>query len=138
MTILLFGRVRADLDLPYIDQLLPHINIVPFETIIRYVRALLYSHSPSLMRHAVINLLGNIIMFIPLGAFIPFSRKAFRRFFSTMLVTLLTLLIIETIQLFALVGSFDIDDLILNLIGSAIGYFIFYYINKFTEGKRKI
>ena len=73
---------------------------------------------------AVINLGGNIIMFIPLGFLLP---KVFRKLSSLPRILLITAGIItavELIQLFTLVGSCDIDDLILNVLGAALGYLI--------------
>jgi len=40
-------------------------------------------------------------------------------------------LLVETIQLVSKVGSFDVDDLLLNTIGGAIGYLNFYCIKSY-------
>jgi len=42
---------------------------------------------------------------------------------------------VETIQLVWKVGSFDVDDLILNTLGGVIGYLLFWICNKI---RRKI
>ena len=44
-------------------------NFVPFETVRLYLRLLKNGASESLLRHAVINLVGNVVMFVPLGGF---------------------------------------------------------------------
>ncbi len=38
-------------------------------------------------------------------------------------------LLVETVQLIAKVGCFDVDDLILNTLGAAIGYMLFVVCN---------
>ena len=73
-------------------------------------------------RRAHLNLGGNVAAFIPFGFFMPclFDRqRRFRRFFLTDAAVIVC---IELLQLVTLRGSCDIDDLILNLIGSALGY----------------
>lgn len=78
--------------------------------------------NPYLVRHALINLAGNIVMFIPLGFLLPclWSRlRPFGRFLPAIVAIIVG---IEPIQLFTLLGSYDIDDLLLNTIGSVIGF----------------
>ncbi len=82
----------------------------------------------------VINVVGNIAAFIPLGFFIPVLYREQRKnkviighyFRSFLFVTFLGMLFsmtVESIQIIAKVGSFDVDDLFLNTIGVIIGYF---------------
>ena len=118
---LLFDRPGYDPAVPYWDQVAAQLNLIPFRTL-RLFADLLNSGVRSHITIAVINLGGNIIMFIPLGFLLP---KVFPKLSSLPRVLLATAVIItavEIIQLFTLVGSCDIDDLILNVIGSAMGY----------------
>ena len=100
----------------YLSSLSDKINLVPFKTIIEYINT-----DNATFRHAFINLAGNVVMFIPLGFFLPFLNIRCTKFPVLILYSVLIILIIELIQLFTLTGSFDVDDLILNTIGSAIG-----------------
>ena len=118
---LLFDRPGYDPAVPYWDQVTAQLNLIPFRTL-RLFAGLLDSGVRSHIHTAVINLGGNIIMFIPLGFLLP---KVFPKLSSLPQVLLATAVIItavEIIQLLTLVGSCDIDDLILNVIGSAMGY----------------
>jgi glycopeptide antibiotics resistance protein len=103
-------------------------NFIPFKEILRYKSIM----SPLFLR----NVVGNIILFIPFGFLISDfinSRAGKINIFITSLLALVTSASIETIQMF--IGrSFDIDDIILNFIGSIIGYIAFKLINK-TFGK---
>lgn len=74
------------------------------------------------------NIIGNIIMFVPFGFFSSFYLKLDRKgylFFLTLLVSV----VIEAIQL-KIGRAFDIDDILLNMIGSLSGYFIYRIIDK--------
>ena len=118
---LLFDRPGYVPGVPYWEQTAGHLNLIPFRTL-RLFAGLLNSTRPEYVRSAVINLGGNIVMFIPLGFLLP---QVFCRLTSlprVLLTTAILITAVEIIQLFTLVGSCDIDDLILNLIGSAIGY----------------
>ena len=118
---LLFDRPGYDPAVPYWDQVTAQLNLIPFRTL-RLFADLLNSGVRSHITIAVINLGGNIIMFIPLGFLLP---KVFPKLSSLpreLLTTAIIITIVEIIQLFTLVGSCDIDDLILNVVGSAIGY----------------
>ncbi len=66
-------------------------------------------------------LVGNFLMFLPLGAFLPFAtdRVTGRSIFA---VAALVPLAVETVQL-AVGRSFDVDDLILNFAGIVCGFF---------------
>jgi len=96
------------------------INIIPLvNTIIPYLKG-----EPS-TRIAMENLLGNIFAFIPLGFLLPLLFKVCNRFIVTFLLSLSASLLIEIAQLLFYLGSCDIDDLILNVLGSLLGYGVY-------------
>ena len=120
---LLFDRPGYTPGIPYWEQVTAQLNLIPFRTL-RLFAGLLDSGVRSHIHMAVINLGGNIIMFIPLGFLLP---KVFPNLSSLPRVLLTTGVIItavELIQLFTLVGSCDIDDLILNVLGATIGFIL--------------
>ena len=118
---LLFDRPGYVPGIPYWEQAAGHLNLIPFRTL-RLFAGLLDSAQPEYVRSAVINLGGNIIMFIPLGFLLPRVFPHLTSLPRVLLVTAVLITAVEITQLFTLVGSCDIDDLILNIIGSAIGY----------------
>ena len=121
---LLFGRSGAIEGVSYWEQVGMSINPTPLFTIRRYIR-LLDSSSASLVRIAVINLYGNVIMFIPLGFLLPKVFKKLRKFWKVLLATAGIIIFVELAQLFSLMGSCDVDDLILNVLGAGIGYILY-------------
>lgn len=67
--------------------------------------------------------IGNIIMFIPLGLLLPSILKQ-KNFFQVIKKGTIIIIFIETIQ--PIFGrSFDIDDILCNILGTIIGYGIF-------------
>lgn len=100
-------------------------NLVPLHTIKMYSRW-------QNIYWANVNLVGNVVVFIPLGFLLPHTFKKLDGFFKTFFVSLLIILFIEFGQLFTGVGEFDVDDILLNLIGSMSGYII-YAIRKFVR-----
>ena len=118
---LLFDRPGYDPSMPYWEQATGHLNLIPFRTL-RLFAGLLGSGIRSYIRMAVINLGGNIIMFIPLGFLLPRVFSKCTSLSRVLLVTAVIITVVEIIQLFTLVGSCDIDDLILNVFGSGLGF----------------
>ena len=113
----------------YPQQLRLNLNLIPFATIRRYLGFLQWQQG-ALLRHAVINLAGNIVMFVPLGFFLPCLFPKLRGFLPLLLTAVLLIAGIELIQLFSLLGSCDIDDLLLNLPGIVIGFCLFRSLRK--------
>lgn len=91
---------------------LRNINIIPFRSISPYLRNITEPY-------AFKNILANILVFIPLGFFV--TNKNSKNVFKTLAICLSVILSIECIQLLFKIGFFDVDDIILNFIGSLIG-----------------
>lgn len=79
------------------------------------------------------NIAGNVIGFMPYGFFLPVLSENVRGnrknwifgVFRVLLLSLLLSLFVETMQLAFKVGSFDVDDLLLNTLGGILGYIIY-------------
>lgn len=125
MVYLLFFREPAFTDEPYWGQVKAHFNPVPFRTIGLYLRLWAKSPRPWLVRLAHINLLGNVILFIPLGLLPPLLWEPMQRLWKTALLSAGVMTAVELLQMLLLVGTCDIDDLILNVLGACLGYGLF-------------
>ena len=127
---LLFGqRVSNDVQGGYWDELSQNINLVPFRTIGGYMDRL-YNSAGKLNHQAVINLGGNVIMFIPLGFLLPFVSDRAKKLKNCFVMTFVVILSVELLQLATLLGSFDIDDLLLNMIGIFMGWMAYIKIHR--------
>ena len=89
-------------------------NYFPFREILRYdIGSSYFIH----------NVLGNIIMFIPFGFFVSYIVSSKKPSYI-LIITLMSSLAIEGTQL--LIGrTFDVDDIILNMVGGFLGYLIY-------------
>ena len=103
------------------------VNLVPFYTIKCYLRNIANGHIVSI---SVKNLLGNLLIFLPLGTYLPIIWKKCRSLSATLLVSLTVLIGIELLQFLTLLGTLDIDDLILNMCGILLGYILWKCIKK--------
>lgn len=75
------------------------------------------------------NIFGNVIGFIPYGFILPVIAHKCRSGFFIILSGFSLSLVVEVVQLVTKVGCFDVDDLILNTLGAAIGYGMFAVCN---------
>lgn len=91
---------------------LRNINLIPFRSISPYLKNITEPY-------AFKNIIANILVFIPLGFFV--SNKNSKNVFKALIICLGVILSIELIQLFFKIGFFDVDDIILNFLGSLIG-----------------
>lgn len=77
------------------------------------------------------NVIGNMLMFIPFGFLISYFLKL-EKPYSIIILSFITSVTIEVTQL--LIGRvFDIDDIILNVIGGLIGFLLFYILGKIEK-----
>ena len=82
------------------------------------------------------NVVGNIVLFIPFSFFLAHIFKIKSRWI-VYLFTLLISLTIETTQLY--IGrAFDVDDILLNVIGGMIGYSIYSLVSRVILRKLSI
>ena len=100
-------------------------NLVLFKEIKRFIE-----YREELGAFAVFtNLFGNILIFMPYGFFISMASRS-RGFFMTLFYSFGLSLCVETFQILTKVGSFDVDDLLLNTLGGVLGYILFSICNR--------
>lgn len=68
------------------------------------------------------NLVGNVVVFLPLGYLWPLVHSPARNGWLMMAETFLFVTGIEVFQLFSAFGAFDVDDILLNCLGAFLGY----------------
>ena len=97
-------------------------NFIPFKEIMRYeyTSKLFYK-----------NVLGNVLLFVPFGYFENKMLKNKQKNIGVF-ITLVTSLSIELIQM-NIGRSFDIDDIILNLVGGILGCIIYKFLDFIKE-----
>lgn len=112
------GRTICDREYSY--------NLVLFKEIKRFIK-----YRKELGMTAVLtNVFGNIICFIPFGFMLPIISMKMRKSLLVTLVSFELSIVIEVTQLVFKVGSFDVDDLVLNTIGGLIGVLLYKQVEK--------
>ena len=96
------------------------VNLIPFKTIWDY--AVDVAVKPWMLGIAIRNVLGNLVLFYPMGMCLPCLFPRIRTLKQTVLISLCTILSVEIIQIIFRRGIFDIDDLILNMAGWILGF----------------
>ena len=129
MLLFVLARDQYDVSRPYSELIRENHNLIPFYTLRSQIRCL-FSSRRSLVRYAIVNLGGNTLLFVPLGFFLPLCFRKLRGFFKTLFTAAAIMTVVELLQLFTLRGYADIDDLILNLLGTAVGYGLFRLMYK--------
>ena len=119
---LLFIRHRGIAVEDYWTQLPGRINLVPFSSMGSMLRALWHNPYPSVARIVVYNIGGNIAMFVPLGFFLRALFSGCRSFLRCMGTVALIMSTVELCQLLTLRGFCEVDDVMLNVLGAAIGW----------------
>ena len=99
------------------------VNLIPLVNILEY----------DVKREAAINIIGNVCMFIPTGIIMPILYKRLDCFWKVLLAGAGLSLVIEMIQLLFPGSVTDIDDLILNTAGVAIGDGIYKLVYRFIR-----
>lgn len=100
------------------------INLLPLKVLFETYREVFINLN---INYFIINFLGNIIMFMPIGFFIPLLWEIPDK--KIIIVGFLFSLFIEVCQLFLNRGT-DVDDLILNTLGTILGLLVYKFLYK--------
>ncbi len=116
-----------------------HYNLVLFREIRRFVQ---YRHVLGTTA-VLINVAGNVAVFVPLGFALPVLFGRIHSFGQVLILSFAISLLAETMQLVLRVGCFDVDDLFLNTVGGCIGYLGYrilrrYFWKRGSYGEEKL
>lgn len=101
-------------------------NLIPFVEIRRF-----WMYREQVGNFAMIlNIFGNVVGFVPFGYILPVINDRFRNWLLIVVSGFSLSLCVETAQLIFRVGSFDVDDLLLNTLGALLGYVSFWVCNE--------
>lgn len=105
-------------------------NLEPFATIKIQLRHLSESW-------ARLNLMGNTVPFVPFGFLLPMAWRKKCSVFKVLLCGLLFVLLAEAVQFYTNLGTFDVDDIILNMSAIFAGYLPVGIASIFRKTKKK-
>lgn len=109
------------------ERILPlRINLIPFVYLFDY----------ETVREIMLNLLGNSLMFVPVGIVYPIVYKKLNTHVKVIAAGIGFSLAIELLQLLFFDRVSDVDDLILNSLGYLLGYLIYLLVKRIKTGHR--
>jgi len=117
------GLIIIDWDKDLLNQYLESsFNIIPFNTIKLFTQG--YMNGIVNYKNFSVNIIGNLLAFMPYGIFLPLIFKSTNKYYRFLITMILIVVIIELLQFVTMSGSCDIDDLILNVLGATVIYWI--------------
>lgn len=109
------------------ERILPfRINLIPFVYLFDY----------ETVREIMLNLVGNSLMFVPVGIVYPIVYKKLNTHVKVIAAGIGFSLAIELLQLLFFDRVSDVDDLILNSLGYVLGYLIYLLVKRIKTGRR--
>ncbi|MBV7275853.1 VanZ family protein [Clostridium thailandense] len=109
------------------------INLIPFHSIMEYIS----SSSANIKAFAFGNVVGNIVIFIPLGTYLLLFKND-KRVATNLLFIFIVSLFVEITQGLLGLGASDIDDVILNSLGGLIGILGYKFLLFTLRDRKKV
>lgn len=109
------------------------INLIPFYSIMQYIS----SSSANIKAFAFGNVVGNIVIFVPLGAYLSLFKRD-KRIIRSLLLIFIVSLFVEILQGLLAIGASDIDDIILNCLGGLIGILGYKFLLLILRHEKKV
>ncbi len=124
---MIFGRIGTVVFDSYKDYLKDHTSFVPLRFVFDYISSV---PTDGIYNYRLRNIIGNTVLFMPLGFFLPCLLKKICSLKKLLISVTIIILAIELVQLFFVLGSFDVDDIILNCLGASAGYWLYGHIRQ--------
>lgn len=101
-----------------------YVNLVPFKTIKEFFVTMRDDNN----LRSFGNLVGNAILFAPMGLLLPLFSKKFHNIFIFTFTMCVMVGGVEIMQHYLNTGTADIDDIILNVAGALVVFLVFKFI----------
>lgn len=108
------------------------LNLIPFASISHY----LFDGSSGARRFTFGNVVGNVLLFVPLGAYLSVLTKT--TVARTMVIVASASVTVEIIQGVFALGASDIDDVILNCLGGFLGIQLFLLLRVILRDRARV
>lgn len=126
-----FGRTITHDVISFQDYIRSHVNLNLFQSIQLFIDG--YQMGVVSVETLLRNLVGNMVVFMPMAYFLPilFSKqRKFRYFLPTLFFIVFS---VEALQVFLRTGSGDIDDLFLNVVGGVLMFIVLKCISLYRK-----
>jgi glycopeptide antibiotics resistance protein len=108
------------------------VNLIPFKSILSYVQKM---NTISGMNVIIENVIAHIVVFGWLGYFLPRLYEKTQNLAHFLRIILVILVSIELVQFLTQSGLFDIDDILINLVGAYLGFKYLRHIDDIESGE---
>ncbi len=108
-------------------------NLLPFRTIKGYLTGTFYVSQSVVLK----NVLGNIVLFVPLGIYLQLFKKD-KKILPSIFWVFGISTSVEIIQFVLAIGSADVDDILLNCTGGIIGILFYKILNAMIKNDDRI
>lgn len=126
--VLFFRSIGTTYPWTYAEYLRAMHNFIPLKSV--YVLFTTPVISTRIIIRFLVNFIGNIVLFVPWGVLLPACFKKLQSFKHFAALTLVALILVESIQIFSMLGSFDVEDILLNMIGACVGFACFKKVSR--------
>lgn len=114
-------------EIPSLSFRIANSNFIPLKSIFEFL------FKSQNIRISVENILGNIIAFAPFGFLLSVLTDRMNKFKFVILSSFILSLVFEIIQLLTALGDFDVDDILLNVLGAVLGYLFYQIFTRFMK-----
>ena len=128
LCVLFFRSIGTTYPWTYAEYLRAMHNFIPLKSV--YVLLTTPVISTRIIIRFLVNFIGNIVLFVPWGVLLPACFKKLQSFKHFAALTLVALILVESIQIFSMLGSFDVEDILLNVIGACAGFACFKKVSQ--------
>ncbi|MCD8160357.1 MAG: VanZ family protein [Clostridiales bacterium] len=115
--------------------LLDNVNLIPLKTILSQLSGQIPVNGDEVVETSILNLLGNVLLFSPIGFFLPMLWAKYKSPKQVLWTGLRITLAVEILQ-YIIGRSTDIDDVILNTLGVMLGYLFYWLLRRLWAAQR--
>lgn len=108
------------------------VNLIPFKSILSYVQKM---NTISGMNVIIENVIAHLVVFSWLGYFLPRLYEKTQNLAYFLRIILVILVSIELVQFLTQSGLFDVDDILINLVGAYLGFKYLRHIDDIESGE---
>ena len=129
LSLILFFCRESHSEIPIKEYFALYANAEPLKTLFRYIRYAFVQKDAESIFLALANIGGNLILFLPMGFFLPCLFRNLRRGGQTLCVIAVMIFSSEMLQGIFRIGIPDVDDFFMNILGASAGFFIAGFLN---------
>ncbi|RDI45540.1 VanZ family protein [Falsibacillus pallidus] len=138
--------VSFGVDVKALSDVKKSINVIPIYSLIKkafVTQEENHRNAIFILKYIIRNSGGSIFLFLPLGILAPILYQKYRSLKRVILTGFLLAIGIEVVQLIQILfmggtHRFDVDDIVFNLVGAALGYWLVCAVKKYRSNNKHL